>query len=80
MSSGEQPVFACFSDRSSSSETPTETNKQRDICGWPERSVSAPGHRWALPLLCAFPIRHSEMFRQTEGETLIHAGGEMENE
>ncbi len=58
---------------SSSSKQSTERNRERDICGWPERSVSARGHRWALPLLCALLICRSEMFRQTEGQIVVHA-------
>lgn len=50
-----------------------QRNRERDICGWPERSVSARGHRWALPLLCAFLICHSEMFRETEGQIVMRA-------
>lgn len=69
----EQPVFASLFERRSSSKQSTERNRPRDICGWPERSVSAWGHRWALPLLCAFLICHSEMLRRTEEQTVVHA-------
>lgn len=51
----------------------TERNRPKDICGWPKRSVSPRGHRWALPLLCAFLICHSEMFRQIAAQKARHA-------
>lgn len=58
-----------------------EKQKKKETCGWPERSVSARGHHWAFPLLCAFLICHSVMFRHTEGQTVTdEEDRQMENE
>lgn len=55
-------------------------NSDGVTCGWPLRSAPAPGHRWALLLLCALPICPSEMFRQTDRQSHMWADWPVENE
>lgn len=55
-------------------------NSDGDTCGWPLRSAPARGHRRAFPLLCALPIRPSEMFRRTDRQWHMRADRPVENE